>query len=697
MLYKAYQYSLTAWLTARSRRIDQIKHERQLGAVDASRAEQNRRTAYLKELECHWNASSAARDAADYLEAGKLLYLFYRLVPGKFLNDSFVKKELERRSGTIRYLKEVGLELDPRFASDDTTPEIRGVINRGASRRWEAWKAGLGVPPQLDPLPEDEWFGFILRLQHDQRTDPDWVTLINAPDIPGGRQTPAGYLLTIIKGLADCGFPASSESLTAVYRLALRYGYVRSAGKILTRAVQGAEFPLSSRLLMDFVHTVKRCTQLDPFGMRYERMLEWRGLIADACLKLFRESGTRNWLSESDRVWLHELLLNRTHVHHRGLRTENTRRLYQKASGTYELDDLREFYDLEYNFRRRTSGIANIGTISSLCAEHRNTQLGTPVAISALWLGDFVSVIGVGHDGSTVAEDVVLESFESSIEHLRADSVHWFAMTDVDTEEQIQWPKEFRSLCHSFIRVAQSCDARAKVILLSCDWFVAQFPWQNLFNTEGFDYLVAIVPNFSVMALEHRDTTGSSNLRTILSNEKDPEIEEVAGVVTQTTAGLSWEGAGVCVVVGHGSKAIDGNLPSVRIGVSRDDKMATLDDWMSILGDRIVILHCCHSGIPKPVVMQELGGLSGLAMSLGTKTIVAPVAEVHPAAAKQLQVCLFADKGGHALGLQYLQAIKNEPECSLYNLYGNPYETASGRRAEGAGEDHIRSVESASR
>lgn len=681
LLYKAYQYSLTAWLTARSRRIDQMRHERQLRELDKSRAKRNRRTAFLKELECHWNAGNAARDAAEYLEAYKLLYLFYRLVPDEFLDDPLVKKEIESRSGTFRYLKEVGLEPDPRFASDDSTPEMQAVIDRAASRRWEAWQAGLGLPADLEPSPHDEWSGFILRIRRDQRVHPDWITLVKAPDIPGGKQTPAGYLLTIMKGLADCGFPASSESLTAAYRLALRYGYVRSAGKILTRAVQRNDFPLTPKLLMDFVHAVKRCTQLDPFGMRHERISEWRGLIVEGCQKLFRENGVRNWLPERDRVWLHELLLNRTHVHHRSLRTENKRRLYQKAVGTYELDDLREFYDLEYDFQRRTPGIANIESISAFCAQHKNTEIGAPVAISALRLGEFVSVLGIGQDGSMAAEDVVLEDLDSSIEHLRADSAHWFAMVDLKTEEQIQWPNDFRALCHSFARMAQSCDKTAKVILLACDWFVAQFPWQHLFQTEGFDYLVSIVPNFSVMTLDQRDNFQPCDPRLVLSTEDEAEIREVAGVVQQTLGGPGWKGESICVIVGHGARAVDGGLPSVRVGASQDDRVATLDDWMSALASRIVILHCCHSGVPNPVVMQELGGLAGLATNLGTSTILAPVAEVHPSAAKQLQFSLCADKGEHEVGLQYLRAIEREPECSLYNLYGNPYETLAARAA----------------
>ncbi|QQN63426.1 hypothetical protein JIR23_28545 [Bradyrhizobium diazoefficiens] len=694
LLHKAYQYGLTAWLTARSRRIDQMKHEHQLREFDASRAFRNRRTAFLKELECQWNASNAARDAAEYLEAGKLLYLFYRLVPDEFRDDPLIKKEILRRSGTIRYLKEVGLEPDPRFATNDSISEIREVIDRAATLRWEAWKGGLGVPPDLEPSQEDKWTGFILRVRHEQRTLPDWITLLNASDIPGGKQTPAGYLLTIMKGLADCGFPASPESLSAAYRLALRYGYVRSAGKILTRAVQQNDFLLTPKLLMDFVHAVKRCTQLDPFGVRHERISEWRGLIVDACEKLLQENGVGKWLPARDRVWLHELLLNRTHVHHRTLSIENKRRLFQKAVGTYELDDLREFYDLEYDFQRRAPGIANIETISAFCAEHKDTGLGAPVAISALRLGQFVSVLAVGQDGLTAAEDVVLENFDLSIEDLRADSAHWFMMADIETDEQIQWPNDFRSLCHTFARVAQSCDATAKVIFLACDWFIAQFPWQHLFQTEGFDHLVAIVPNFSAMSLDQRANFESRDLRFVLSTEQEPELREVAGVVRQTVGGSGWRGASVCVIVGHGSKAVDGSLPSVRVGASPDDRVASLDDWMSVLASRIVILHCCHSGVPNPVVMQELGGLAGLATNLGTATILAPVAEVHPSAAKQLQISLSADEGRHELGLQYLQAIKKQPECSLYNLYGDPYESVNGRRIEEAGKYRARSAAS---
>ena len=195
------------------------------------------------------------------------------------------------------------------------------------------------------------------------------------------------------------------------------------------------------------------------------------------------------------------------------------------------------------------------------------------------------------------------------------------------------------------------------------------------------------------MSLDQRDNFQPCDPRLVLSTEDAAEIREVAGVVQQTLGGPGWKGESICVIVGHGARAVDGGLPSVRVGAANDDRVATLDAWMSVLASRIVILHCCHGGVPNPVVMQELGGLAGLATNLGTSTILAPVAEVHPSAAQQLQISLSADGGRHELGLQYLRAIEKVPECSLYNLYGNPYETLTARRAADVGDDHTRLIE----
>lgn len=684
LLELAYQYSLTAWLTARSRRHDEALHQKKIGKVNSYRSWQKGRAAFLKELGCLWDASSAARDAGKYLESAKLLYMFYRLVPDHFVEDHVVAEQLRKRTVTIRYLKEVGLEVDPRFFQDDTAPEIQSVIRQKSLHARMLWNAGLGVPPVLAPPHDDGWTGFALRVLQDQQTHPAWATLLKAPDIPGGEHTPAGYLFTVIKGLADNGFPASPDTLTAAYRLALEYGYVRSAGKMLDRAVQQDDFPIDAELLMDFVHNVKRCTQLDPFGMRYERIAEWRDLIVKACLKLIGEYGPSDWLSADDRVWLHELLLNRTHVHHRSLSLENTRRLYQKSIGTYKVEALREFYDTEHNLLRRYPGIANTETIRVFCARYGTSELGAPVAISSIRLGGFVSLVGVGRHG-TSAEDVVVGDLNAAIQRLQADSAHWFGMADIPVNEQICWPNEFRTMCRSIASVAATCDPDSKVIMLSCDWFVAQFPWQHLFQVEGFGYLIVIVPNFSSIVLDRRDQPQQRGLRLQLSTETDAAISEANDAVRRTVENVGWEEASVCIVVGHGSKASEGDLPSVRTGPRPEDQLAAPDDWMTVFDSRIVVLHCCHGGVPTPMVMQELGGLVGLASNLATESLLAPVAEVHPVAVAQLQSCLCSSGGSRELGVQYLQAIKNEPECSLYNLYGNPYETLAAAPAAASG------------
>lgn len=700
LLGDAYRFSLTAWLTARSRRIQERQFQAARGQLNTVKGRLLIQRAFEVEFACHLQVSAAARDAGEYLESAKQLYLLFRLIPDEFKSLLVVERELKRRGGVIRYLKEAGLEVDARFVVNDSLPEIQESIKRGAERRAAMWRgsteplASTGSS-ESRPAQADSETGFALRVRSDQAVMPEWKILL-AEIRPGLMETPPCHLLTLMRGLADDHLPASARALIAGFKVALHYGYVRSAGKILARSIHEDEFDLTPDLLLDFVHAVRRCLQLDPFGVRHERWEDWQKLIKAACAILFDRFGSE-WMPGPKRLWIHETLINQTHVHHKSLSAKSAQRLFEKSSGAYDIKDLREFYDLDYNFNGRAASVANRVRIANRLMECTESPLGPPVAVSLLMIGGVLSILAIGAGGTIYTDQCAEPTLAEDVDALLQEGEYWFKMQGTATNREISWPGSLRRIGQAIIAVASRCDSSARVLLLSMDTALAQLPWQHLLNLDGelHERLVSIIPSLSAFCLNSRRSEPmNADSRTLLSTEPGNEVVNLVQAVMESTRVLDLTQSGICIVAGHGLPPKAGELPAVRIGT--DDVIETLDQWLDVAGSRVTILHCCHSGMPRPLFMEEFGGIAGLAICLGTKTVLAPVAEVHSSTAIALQRRLFADPT-RTIGVGYLDAIEVNASCCLYTLYGNPYERLASVQPRRSIEPAMSSQDSGSR
>ena len=671
LLEKAYRYALTAWLTARARRIDEMIFQEERGYASTRRSQGALRKSFEEEFECHLKLSNAARDAGHYLEASKFLYLLYRLIPDQFRASKFVQDELKRRSITFRYILEAGLEVDPRYDEPQDPTLVAGAAMH-AARLWQG-RGGVASLTGDDLSTEDieDETGFMLRVRRDQARMTQWKTVI-AEIPPRAGETPVGHLLTIVRGLGDNGFEASPRVLEAAFDIALNYGYVRSAGKILARGVCDDEFVVTPAMVSAFVREVRRCTQLDPFGMRHERLVDWYSLIRQACNRLLAKHGPGRWMLGRDRLWVHETLINRTIVHHRGLQLENAKRLFEKASGTFDLDALREFYDLHYDFRRRAPGAANADTVATYLRGVSCGSLPRPVALSLMRIGDAVSVVAIGGNGHVVADDVEDLDLDADALDLIAGAEHWFRFESSDASSEIGWPASFRRLATAVLRVAEQCDPEARVLLMSMDTSIAELPWQNLIGLVGGPgWLASIVPSLSGLTLKTSQDQTLPGLTTLLSDEPCDEVARVVSEVLTSTGDRDLGRSSLFIAAGHGLPPAPGGLPALRLGSLGE--LGSLDSWMPLLGARLSLFHCCHGGAAQPLFMEEFGGIAGLALCLGSKTVIAPVTEVLASTAIALQRGLFADLDA-PVGVGYLEAIRSNPSCALYNLYGDPFQ-----------------------
>lgn len=676
-------FAYTAWRTARSRRIWETKYQIQKGIFNSQESKRKRLNAVLREIECVRHLSTALRDAEKYFDAAKVMYLLLRLIPDEFVSDASVQEKIKQRWVYFLHMKEAGLEVDSRFDAEEkhaAEQELREIRS------------------EEDVVPANKQ-GFYLVLERDQRVFPEWSTVLNGmPAEPA--EGPKAYIRRIMRSLADSNQLASPDLLSAGYALAHRYGYVRSAGNMLNRAVRDDAFEFTKRHILDFVHDVRRCMSLDPFGMHYPTAMEWQLLTVAACAKLFRKATLRgDWFTPTEKLWVHETLIGRTHTHHRSLGHANRLRLLKKAVGGIHYDnaELREFYDLEYNFFAKPLGVATSETIARFCYGHEQSQLGAPVFVSLLCMNDILSLVAVNKDGSVEGSEIKIVGLAEDLREIATQAEFWFKASAIPFDEQIGWPQTFKNIGRAVLDLVSKSDGAARVIVLSVEPHLAHLPWQQLIGTcvsDRFErkmsadrsatrYLVALVPNASAVTVKQIEMSAPhQGAKIIVSTDADEAISQVSEAIESTKASANDPRNSVCIVLCHGQQRNGSSLPAINLG--NGVRRETIDDWIEILQSKHVFLHCCHSGDTKPVFMQELGGLPGIALALSSSVLIAPAAEVSGHAAVVLQNNLFMQPGSLSLGEKYIKAVSDDQGVCLYNFFGNPYEALISTTANGA-------------
>ena len=348
-------------------------------------------------------------------------------------------------------------------------------------------------------------------------------------------------------------------------------------------------------------------------------------------------------------------------------------------------EDLRRIYDAENDFLRRPQGFANASTIGAFCRSHATHQLGIAVTASLLWMGNSLSLVAVGEDGKIRSR--ILDAYavpwgsnlvprlDDYIEQFLSTRLMWFR-----GGEGITWWSGLEAIAHTVVDLVSECDAGARVLFLAVDPVLAGLPWQALIGHSARSrtrdaYLVSVVPNLGIACMNGRNSEFQSGIGLNISSETDQAITDIARKIKQTVPLCPVKNVSVRVVAGHGFARDAGHPTGLRLGMAGE--ISGIDDWITLLDRRHMILHVCHSGQAAPIFMGEMGGVPGIALSLGAEAIVAPITEVASSAACVLQECLF-DGSSDCLGAAYLRAVARDPSISLYTLYGDPYASLSG-------------------
>lgn len=664
LLVDGYLLSATAWLAARSFRISEIKQQKRKGFFGDDSSKNKRRDAFKQEMRALLMAGLAARDAGEYLASSRMIYWYLKTIPDEFADERWVQSELEDRRGFFRYVGEGGLHKDDRFP-ERTSASLDERLE-GWRMAWDAAREKARMANRIIyPDDGEDVTGLVLHMSHDMRTLPEWQVLLTEVSAEGRRHW--GYLLTIEHNIADSGFKTSPEAMAAAFRLALRYGHVRSAGKILARS----EFPLTPAHIVEFMHAVRKTTQLDPFGMRLDYLDAWQRLIVSGCKKIIDDDG-EDCIPINERLWLHETLVNRTITLYGNLPRVASAVLYRSSAGLIAGPHLRDFYEEEYDFARRTPGVANVETISNYLSEVTGSFGRNPVAISIVRLGDYLSIFAVGKQGDPIAIIERGAPTDEDLAGIMEGATEWFKYPDIDYEDQVYWTHSMQKLASVALKVARHLDEDCDTLFIAGESWLFQLPLQHLFAVNGGeDVLISLTPNLSSLPRSRwRWGDEEEDPVEIYSTEDDPEMRDLVRQVADVNSACRNEiDTSVVTIIGHGSPGDETGLPQVRIGNGRT--IRTASDWIDVLKGDFTLIHSCHLGSSVPILLRDMGGVVGLAFSLGCRTFLAPVTEVFTDTAAFLHKQLMTGSG--TIGDAYMEALGEVGEVSLYTLYGDPF------------------------
>jgi len=650
LLKRAGLLAFSSWRFTRSLRIGEEKFQREnptyVPEYDTAALRRNEMVA-LKRL------NQALRDAGFYLDAAFTAWLLLTLLPDELLTDPEFRNIGTQLAGVVR---NAGLTVPARFARPKEENRRRAkhhaeisIVQTGEEQSvtsTERANAG-GKPERVDP--------FDLRLAEQQKTDARWQEIQRIEK--SAFRDPFGALARVVDRRRELA--GDGAALRAAFGLCLKYARLREAAQV------AACLQLDKDELLDFAHSIKRALQLNLLAVDYDTHAEWRETLRASWTRL----PNRATLSGDERLVLHEVLLGRYPSILRNAKSEVSRTLALKLYNRLDDEAVQELLDIGPRAFQRGLATVTIHNLQRSLREMQVGSLGTPVCVSVVQLSDdSVSLIAVGPEAIEV-EEIPLSWIHAAPAEVRSSYGLWIARRGNRAPKlRIPWHSTLRKLRGAIIDLVRRIDRSCRWLALALEPDLASLPWTSLILEAAGDRLgISLVPSLSwfARANERAQDTETALQTPTLNISRERDLSEAATRIKRD-AGLFQELIGSCgIVLGHG-QTTDKAIPSVTIG----EGAIALDEWLGLAAHRVVILHSCHSGRVSQSFPSDLGGLPGLALSIGCRLFFAPVTDVPLDAAIALHEELVRRDGPAELGLRYIAATQKNPAVTLYNMFG---------------------------
>jgi hypothetical protein len=476
---------------------------------------------------------------------------------------------------------------------------------------------------------------------------------------------------------------ADQAVIRAAYQLALNYGFMKWAGKLL------GSLQATRKDLLDFAHHLKRFQQLIPFGLDRTTQELWQRQLKECWISLPDAELPKG----SEPLVLHEVLLGRSLQMVRDADGVTARLIALSHHDLVSESDSRLAAIREPSLAEQGPATVMPIKVANFLHDLSRTEIGAPVCISIVRLeSDRLHLLACGRnrEGEVrwVSEQVNGEGETSVVGlserlgRLKQTCSEWLEPDENGLAElHIDWGTPFENLCLRISAVAKDLSADCRWLMLAVDAELAALPWQDLFRRfwdGGTPVLVSLVPSFGWASLCHeRECAYPDDYRRELSTVIDrarlqaglPDLNTLRFRIRDAFQAAPWLFNETAIIAGHG-KTSESGFPLIEVA----NGILTEEDWIELSDYRIVILHSCFGGHVTPGYLGDLRGLIGLTLGGQTKLLCAPVAEVPVEAAIKLHEHHGKADGPREFGLRYLNALKENPAVGLYNLYCLPTE-----------------------
>lgn len=672
LLRKAAQFARCAWLVARD--------GRRFSATSPSEVQGE----LLRcEHQALWRYSQALTDLGDYLGSAALnVRLLWqippdlalslqripieggRTVPNAFRNihlkvwqsiyqagyegPKWARGKQKDANGKVVWIGfqsagEAGTETASCERTPEAVPEQAETANSTVALR---------LPP-ASALPQPKCRLNDKRLVESLRSDARWEKVLAAANLTSTERVTARQakklLLTI--GRRTQSLAERQELLRSAFAISLDLGLLRNASWILEY------LDATPEEILDFAALLRRATQLMPMFLEAKQYAKWQAGLAGAVARLPLEKAEA--MTARQTFLLHEILTGRCVSLIRGS-PEALRRLYhEKFDDRVSESMLREALDVKVRPLIWASGTVPIDALEKFGGRHpgvSNCVVERPTLISLVDLGDDHFHMMFKRPGCKWQKKLFyLGGINEESRNILAFRGLWYS----PTEKSVPWPETFQELARRLARELRLSEAEPNWLVASVSASLAVFPLQDLILRHVAPQTVlSLVPNFTWASREYENAP--SRRPSIFKLGMDPVYHAAADVITQRKSSLD----GASVVLGHG-EWIDGQFT-----VGLENGTLTPDEWLEIARRRLCIVHSCWGGRADERLLGDLGGLPWTAFASGCRLFCAPVCEVAPETAVVLHRHLTASDAPSAIGLRYLNAIRDDAAVSLYTLYG---------------------------
>jgi hypothetical protein len=576
----------------------------------------------------------ALRDAGYHLDAALAAWLLLTLLSDELLHDPEFRNVGTQLASGVR---NAGLSIPARFARSREENRARAKHRRAKT------PDGDQVSQRLDPLR--------LRLAEEKKTDARWREIQRLE--AGAFSDVFGALARVVDMRKE--LRGDVAALRAAFGLARRYGRLREAAQV------AGYLQLSENELLDLAHSIKRALQLTLFAADHDTHAEWRDTLRGSWTQL-----PNRWALSGDEILvLHEVLLGRYPSILRNAGPSVSRMIALKLYNQLDDEVIREFLDVGPSAFRRGPATVTIHRLRSSLQTIALGSLGRPVCVSVARLNDdSVSVIAVGSAAERV-EEISLPGIRTAPADVRTTYSQWRLRS---RSLNIPWHSSLRKLSSTIVQLVERMDPACRWLVLALEPDLASLPWTYMVSSSGArNLVVSLVPSLSWLAkaIEHTYDTESVTETLALKISCETDLSAVAERIKRD-AGTLRRLTGSCgIVLGHGQKT-DSGIPAVTMGSG----VISLEEWLNLAAHRVLVVHSCHSGRVSQSLPSDLGGLPGVALSIGCRVFIAPVTEVSPGAAIALHDELAREEGPVEIGLRYLAATQRHSHTSLYNIYG---------------------------